>query len=130
MKVEILLSSSPTSSMLRFKGFNFQSKQVFGIEIVAIVEFQLNFIIILSSHTLLILNHPFMTKNQIYEQFVMEVEGYVSFSQTNWLPICVLFGLFLFGLHANEIELGVFSLVFFIVLKEDQKKFKRCSQIT
>ena len=52
MKVEILLSSGPTSSMLRFKGFNFQSKQVFGIEIVAIVEFQLNFIIILSAHTL------------------------------------------------------------------------------
>ena len=71
MKVGILLSSSPTSSMLRFKGFNFQSKQVLGIKIVAIVEFQLNFIIfnLIKSHTL-ILNHPSMTKNQIIERFV------------------------------------------------------------
>ena len=71
MKVGILLSSSPTSCMLRFKGFNFQSKQVFGIKIVAIVEFQLNFIIsnLIKSHPL-ILNHPSMTKIQITVRFV------------------------------------------------------------
>ena len=70
MKVGILLSSSPTSCMLRFKGFNFQSKQVFGIKIVAILEFQLNLIIfnLIKSHPL-ILNHPSHTSQNSFNMW-------------------------------------------------------------